>query len=97
MPLVVYQLHNPDDQLNGWHILFDNDQTRIIFWSDLQHDIKLPKRLKDLVKQENDFPIILKRREDAEKIVKALDKAKPKLVQEEIVEPYQVKLHGVGG
>ncbi len=77
--LKLYQLRNPDDRLNGWWVIYSTDEENFITWAFLEKmRADLPEYMREHLKQDNDFPVILKRRKDAELIMKALlDHAQP--------------------
>lgn len=76
MKLTIYMLHKPEDRRDGWFAIYDSGNEKFIAW-DYLHSIgvSLPKYMRDYLNPDNDYPVILKRKPDAEKIVSAIHKA----------------------
>lgn len=82
MNLVIYMLHRPDDRLDGWFAIYDSGNEKFVSW-DYLHSIKvkLPEYMSEYLNPDNDYPVIVKRKQDAEKIVSAVrDVSRPRPV-----------------
>lgn len=76
MNLTIYMLHKPDDRLDGWFTIYDPGNEKFISW-DYLHSIKakLPEYMAGYVNPDNEYPVILKKKLDAEKIVSAIHRS----------------------
>jgi hypothetical protein len=82
----LYQLRRPDDRLNGWWVLYCTREENFVTWAFLEKKhADLPEYMRKFLSQDNDFPVILKRRKDAELIMEALSNhVQPKLHQNQV-------------
>ncbi|MBE0522240.1 MAG: hypothetical protein IBX39_08275 [Candidatus Methanoperedenaceae archaeon] len=73
MKLVIYMLHNPEDKLSGWFAIYDSKNDIFISW-DYLHSINavLPEYMQEHISPDNDYPVIVKQKQDAEKVVSAI-------------------------
>ncbi|MDW7728282.1 MAG: hypothetical protein SCH70_14480 [Candidatus Methanoperedens sp.] len=76
MNLTIYMLHKPDDRLDGWFVIYDPGNEKFISW-DYLHSIKakLPEYMRQHLNPDNDYPVIVKRKTNAEKIVSAIHRS----------------------